>query len=567
MKIDNIKNLLELFQHQYQKKNKEDIFLKSLKRPQKEYSWESVYLNIIKLSEEINKYINKGDRCLLVSENRPEWLISDLSIMLSGGITVPAYTTYTERDYEYIINDCTPSILIISDKTLYSKIKTIIPKKKFIKKIIFFESIDDFDSTFHLNINEIFEKKISSSKDFFNLDIQRKDIACIIYTSGTQGNPKGVMLSHGGILNNCEGANLLLKEFISKIPKFLTWLPLSHSYEHTVQFVQIVVGAQVFYAESIDKLIKNMGDCSPEIMTAVPRFYQNLYQKINSTFSKSKGLKKLLVNQTVILGRKKLNKEKLLLSESIVNFICEALVRKKIKRQFGGNLKAFISGGGALDYEVGSFLNAIGLPTLQGYGLTETSPVVSCNSIKDIRVDTVGKPFIGNSVKLANDGEILIKGENVMLGYWKNEEETNKVLKNGWLSTGDIGEFDGEFLKITDRKKDIIITPGGDNISPIKIENDLNKSKYIEQSLVCGDNKSFLVALLVLSPEYNDISVEEVQIELEKININLSRIEKIKKFLIIKKQFTIENNMMTPTLKLKRYKILETYKNEIEKLF
>lgn len=567
MKIDNIKNLLELFQHQYQKKNKEDIFLKSLKRPQKEYSWESVYLNIIKLSEEINKYINKGDRCLLVSENRPEWLISDLSIMLSGGITVPAYTTYTERDYEYIINDCTPSILIISDKTLYSKIKTIIPKKKFIKKIIFFEIIDDFDSTFHLNIDEIFEKKISSSKDFFNLDIQRKDIACIIYTSGTQGNPKGVMLSHGGILNNCEGANLLLKEFISKIPKFLTWLPLSHSYEHTVQFVQIVVGAQVFYAESIDKLIKNMGDCSPEIMTAVPRFYQNLYQKINSTFAKSKGLKKLLVNQTVILGRKKLNKEKLLLSESIVNFICEALVRKKIKRQFGGNLKAFISGGGALDYEVGSFLNAIGLPTLQGYGLTETSPVVSCNSIKDIRVDTVGKPFIGNSVKLANDGEILIKGENVMLGYWKNEEETNKVLKNGWLSTGDIGEFDGEFLKITDRKKDIIITPGGDNISPIKIENDLNKSKYIEQSLVCGDNKPFLVALLVLSPEYNDISVEEVQIELEKININLSRIEKIKKFLIIKKQFTIENNMMTPTLKLKRYKIIETYKNEIEKLF
>jgi len=567
MKIDNIKNLLELFQHQYQKKNKEDIFLKSLKRPQKEYSWESVYLNIIKLSEEINKYINKGDRCLLVSENRPEWLISDLSIMLSGGITVPAYTTYTERDYEYIINDCTPSILIISDKTLYSKIKTIIPKKKFIKKIIFFESIDDFDSKFHLNIDEIFEKKISSSKDFFNLDIQRKDIACIIYTSGTQGNPKGVMLSHGGILNNCEGANLLLKEFISKIPKFLTWLPLSHSYEHTVQFVQIVVGAQVFYAESIDKLIKNMGDCSPEIMTAVPRFYQNLYQKINSTFSKSKGLKKLLVNQTVILGKKKLNKEKLLLSESIVNFICEALVRKKIKRQFGGNLKAFISGGGALDYEVGSFLNAIGLPTLQGYGLTETSPVVSCNSIKDIRVDTVGKPFMGNSVKLANDGEILIKGENVMLGYWKNEEETNKVLKNGWLSTGDIGEFDGEFLKITDRKKDIIITPGGDNISPIKIENDLNKSKYIEQSLVFGDNKPFLVALLVLSPEYNDISVDEVQIELEKININLSRIEKIKKFLIIKKQFTIENNMMTPTLKLKRYKIIETYKDEIEKLF
>jgi len=243
------------------------------------------------------------------------------------------------------------------------------------------------------------------------------------------------------------------------------------------------------------------------------------------------------------------------------------LVRKKIKEQFGGNLKAFISGGGALDKEVGCFLNAIGLPTLQGYGLTETSPVVSCNSINEIKVETVGKPFRGNLVKIANDGEILVKGENVMLGYWNNEEETNKVLKNGWLSTGDIGEFDGEFLKITDRKKDIIITPGGDNISPTKIESDLNKSNFIEQSLVYGDNKPYLVCLIVLSSEYKNIKNEEIQKEIEKINKNLSKIEKIKKYFIIKNQFTIENNMMTPTLKLKRYKIIKTYQNELEKLF
>ena len=567
MKINKINNLLELFYRQYQKQGKENIFLQSLKYPEKKYSWEKVYSNINKLSEEISKYINKGDRCLLVSENRPEWLISDLSVMLSGGITVPAYTTYTERDYEYIIDDCTPSILIISDKIQYSKIKEIIPKKKFIKKIIFFEYIDDFNKELHLNIEDIFERKIDNNHNFLDLEIQRKDLACIIYTSGTQGNPKGVMLSHGGILNNCEGAYVLLKEFISNNPKFLTWLPLSHSYEHTVQFVQIVVGAKVFYAESIDKLIKNMGDCSPEIMTAVPRFYQNLYQKINAAFSKAEGLKKLLVNQTIILGKKKLNKEKFLLIENITNFICEILVRRKIKKQFGGNLKAFISGGGALDYDVGSFLNSIGLPTLQGYGLTETSPVVSCNSINEIRVETVGKPFSGNLVKLAEDGEILIKGENVMLGYWKNDEETYKVLKNGWLSTGDIGEFDGEFLKITDRKKDIIITPGGDNISPIKIENDLNKSDYIEQSLVFGDNKPYLVALIVLNSDHKNIKEEEIQREIEKINLDLSNIEKIKKFIIIKNQFTIENNMMTPTLKLKRYKIIETYKSELEKLF
>ena len=570
MQIDKTKNLLELFYEQYQKQNKESIFLQSLKESTEKYSWKDVYLNINKLSEEISKHIKKGDRCLLVSENRPEWMISDLSIMLSGGVTVPAYTTYSERDYEYIIDDCTPTIIIISNKTQYEKIKDIIPKKNFIKKVIFFENIENIeniDEKLNINIHNIFKKNNCDNQNFSNLEIRRKDMACIIYTSGTQGNPKGVMLSHGGILNNCEGAYGLLKDFISNKPKFLTWLPLSHSYEHTVQFVQIVVGAKVLYAESMDKLIKNMGDCSPEIMTAVPRFYQNLYQKINASFSKATGLKKYLVNQTVQLGKKKLNKQRLSLIEKLIDFICEKLVRKKIKNQFGGNLKTFISGGGALDKEVGSFLNAIGLPTLQGYGLTETSPVVSCNSIDEIKVETVGRPFKGNLVKIADDGEILVKGENVMLGYWKNDEETNKVLKNGWLLTGDIGEFEGEFLKITDRKKDIIITPGGDNISPIKIENDLNKSDFIEQSLVYGDNKPYLVCLIILRQEHKNITTEQVQKEIDKINKNLSKIEKIKKFILVKDQFTIENSMMTPTLKLKRYKIIKKYKIEFEKLF
>jgi len=567
MQIDKINNLLELFYQQYTKQNKENIFLQSLKDPQKKYSWEDVYINIIKLSEEISKYIKKGDRCLLISENRPEWMISDLSIMLSEGITVPAYTTYSEQDYEYIIDDCTPTIVIISNKTQYEKVKNIIPKKNFIKKTILFEHIDSLNEEFYLIIKNIFEKKTYAKKDFFDLKIQRKDIACIIYTSGTQGNPKGVILSHGGIISNCEGAYNLLKKFISVRPRFLTWLPLSHSYEHTVQFVQIVVAARVFYAESIDKLIKNMSECSPEVMTAVPRFYQNLHQKISTSFNKATGLKKILVNQTVNLGKKKLNKKKFSLIESLSNKICEKLVRKKIKNQFGGSLKAFISGGGALDKEVGSFLNAVGLPTLQGYGLTETSPVVSCNPIDDIRIETVGPPFKGNLVKIAGDGEILVKGENVMLGYWKNEEETNKVLKDGWLFTGDIGEFDSGFLKITDRKKDIIITPGGDNISPIKIENQLNKSNFIEQSLVYGDNKPYLVCLITLNSEYKNINREKIQEEIEKINKTLSKMEKIKKFNIIKDQFTIENGMLTPTLKLKRYKIIKNFKLELEKLF
>ena len=565
MKIEHYNNLLELFYNQYKQERSDQVFLQSLKNPNQKFTWEQTYLNILKLSDQLESLIQNNDRCLLISENRPEWMVSDLAIMLANGITVPAYTTYTERDYEYLIDDCKPSVIIVSNKIQYNKVKNIIKEKPFIKSIISFEEFQNDNEI--IFIKEIFNKKEFKEKDLLNLKIKRTDIACIIYTSGTQGNPKGVMLSHGGILSNCEGSIYLLKEIISEKPKFLTWLPLSHSYEHTVQFVQIAIGAKVFYAESIDKLIKNMSDCNPDIMTAVPRFYQNLFQKISSNFNKVKGFKKYLISKMLVLGKKKLLNEKLTFFENIENLICEKLVRKKIKSQFGGALKAFISGGGALDKEVGIFLNSIGLPTLQGYGLTETSPVVSCNPINDIRIETVGPPFRNNEVKIADDGEILIKGENVMLGYWNNELETNKVLKDGWLYTGDIGHFENDYLKITDRKKDIIITPGGDNISPVKLENDIIKSNFIEQALVYGDNKPYLVALLVLNKEKKEITNENIIHEIEIINKNLSKIEKIKKFLIIEDQFTIENGLMTPTLKLKRYKIIQKYKNQIENLY
>ena len=566
MKLDNYNNLLELFLAQYQKKPLNEIFLKSIKDNDLNFSWKQTFDCIQKLSNTIRKKISSKDRCLLISENRPEWLISDLAIMLAEGITVPAYTTYAEKDYEYLINDCRPSIIIVSNNIQFKKIKNIILKSKFVESVISFETIKD-DEIDIIDIKKIFEETNYLEKDLKNVNLTRTDIACIIYTSGTQGNPKGVMLSHGGILNNCEGSTKLLKEIISHEPKFLTWLPLSHSYEHTVQFVQIAVGAKIYYAESIDKLVKNMNDCSPDIMTAVPRFYQNLYQKISSSFDKAHGIKKFLIKSTLKLGKKKLLKEKMSIFEKFLNFFCENLVRKKIRLQFGGSLKAFISGGGALDYNVGLFLNSIGLPTLQGYGLTETSPVVSCNPINDIRIETVGAPFEGNKIKIANDGEILIKGENVMLGYWNNPSETEKSIKNGWLYTGDIGHFDNGFLKITDRKKDILITPGGDNISPVKIENYLTKIKYVEQALVYGDNKPYLVALLVLDNDYKNLDYKIILKEVEKINNHLTKIEKIKKFLIIKKQFSIENGFMTPTLKLKRYKIIQEYNTELEKLY
>ena len=308
-----------------------------------------------------------------------------------------------------------------------------------------------------------------------------------------------------------------------------------------------------------------MAIAQPTIMTAVPRFYQNLYSKIFLNFSKQKGLKKKLIENTILLGVKKLNKERLNFKEKIINFLCEKLVRKKVKNQFGGKLKAFVSGGGALDKKIGEFLNSIGLPTLQGYGLTEASPVVSCNIPGKIKIETVGPPFKTNEIKIADDGEILVKGENIMLGYWNMKKETNEIIKDGWLHTGDIGEItkDGN-LKITDRKKEIIVNLGGDNISPSKIENLLCLNEKIKQSFVYGDKKTYLVALIVSESEENK---NEIEFYLENLNKSLSLVEKVKKFKLIKEEFTIENGMLTPTLKLKRKKILEKYKFDLEKLY
>ena len=556
MDVSKINSLVELYFKKVEQIDKKKPFLKWLNpKNNHQYNWEEVTEKIYKLSYKIKNLIKAGDRILLLSENRPEWLIADLAIMNAGGITVPIFTTYAERDYEYILNDCSPSLVIVSNDIQFEKIKKFIDNKK----IISFEKIKTFSTTFESIFNEKYEKEINNK-------LSRKLPACIIYTSGTSGNPKGVILSHGGILSNCEGALELLQPLLKKKePTFLTWLPLSHSYEHTVQMIQILIGAKVFYAENLEKLISNMGIAKPTIMTAVPRFYQNLFTKININFEKQKGLKKLLISKTLDLGKKMLNKNEMTFFEKIQNFICQILVRKKIRNQFGGNLQAFVSGGGALDKNVGEFLNAIGLPTLQGYGLTETSPVVSCNLPNLVKVDTVGPPFRNNEVRIASDGEILIRGENVMLGYWNQKEATEEVLKNGWLHTGDIGVIDNNGnLKITDRKKDIIVNLGGDNISPSKIENILCLNELIKQSFVYGDKKNYLVALIVTDKE---IYKEKIQKILENINKNLTLIEKIKKFVLIHEEFTINNGMLTPTLKLKRKEIIKNYKQQLENLY
>ena len=570
MNLQEFNSLIDLYFYQAKKQKSEIEFLEWLNpKNRKKFNWDETSLSIHKLAIKIKEIINAGDRCLLVSENRPEWLISDIAIMLADGITVPAYTTYTEQDYKYLIEDCEPSVIIVSNTTMHNKLKKLIDEKSFIKKVITFEMIQNVDyENKYLEFDFINDQKFDQSKKIENLNLKRSSIACIIYTSGTGGNPKGVILSHGGILNNLEGACEILKPLIDKKPIFLTWLPLSHSYEHTVQFAQIAVGAKVFYAEKIEKLLDNISESKPTIMTAVPRFYQNLYNKININMKREKGFKAKLIKSTIALGRKKLLKQKMSFIEKLINLVLDKLVRKKIKKQFGGNLKAFVSGGGALDKEIGEFLNAVGLPTLQGYGLTETSPVVSCNPIHKIRVETVGPPFKGNEVKIAEDGEILIKGENVMLGYWNKKAETEKVIINGWLHTGDIGKIDSEdgYLKITDRKKDIIVNSGGENISPAKIENQLLNFAEIEQAMVYGDRKNYLVALIVATTEYKE-KKEKINEIINKINKNLTLIEKIKKIYLIKENFTIENGLLTPTMKVKRNKVIAKYKNILEKLY
>ena len=576
MNLDNLNNLIELFANQANKQNKKDIFLEWLNPSNKKtYTWEQTEKNILKLSKVIKENIKEGDRCLLVSENRPEWFVSDLAIMLAGGITVPAYTTYIEDDYKYLIEDCEPSLVIVSNNEMLKKLNNIINEKDFIKKVITLDEIDKVTNNLNLNnkekyldYNSIIKNNLLAEDKIENNKLKRNSPACIIYTSGTGGNPKGVILSHGGILNNVVGSCEITKPLFNSRPVFLTWLPLSHSYEHCLQFVQIAVGARVFYAEKIEKLLENISEAKPTIMAAVPRFYQNLYNKINMNLKKQTGFKAKLIEATLRLGRKKLLNQKMTFSEKLLNFIVDKLVRKKIKKQFGGNLKAFVSGGGALDKEIGEFLNAIGLPTLQGYGLTETSPVVSCNPIHKIKVETVGPPFKGNEVKIAEDGEILVKGENVMLGYWNKKEETEKVIINGWLHTGDIGEIDPNdgYLKITDRKKDIIVSAGGDNISPAKIENMITNEPEIDQCMVYGDKKNYLVALIVPNKDFLN-EKEKINKVIEKINKKLTLLEKIKKIQLIDENFSIENGLMTPTMKVKRKKVTEKYKNQLENLY
>ena len=540
-----------------------------------------------------NLGILEGDRVVIISENRPEWQIADLAIMAIGAITVPAYTTSTSNDYEYIIKHSGARCVIFSNDNLGKKIIPAVLNSSQCKSII---KIENDKSTNNHPVQIFFWDSLIEENKNSNFQLsenvnnhKRKDTACIIYTSGTGGNPKGVMLSHGAMLTNCVGAQEILKSITFDLEeiRFLSWLPLSHSYEHTLQFFYMGVGGQIYYAESIDKLVINMGESKPHIMTAVPRFYESLHTRISQGLKKQGKISQFLFSETLRLGKKTYFNEPLSFFEKKFNNLLSKIVRKKVNKRFGGSLRAMVSGGAALNFEVGLYLSALGLPLLQGYGQTETAPVVSCNPPNKIKLDTVGTILKGTTVKIAEDGEILVKGENVMNGYWDNPEATASTLKNGWIHTGDIGKLDEEnYLKITDRKKDIIVNAGGDNISPSRIEEKLNIQPEIAQSMIYGDFKNYLVAIVVSDKEFvkqwaeennkeydiNKINKDEDYIRLiktiiDKINKNLSIIEQVRKFILVDEEFTIENDMMTPTMKVRRFKVKEKYGNLLEELY
>jgi len=528
--------------------------------------------------------VKKNDKISIIADNSYQWCIIDLAIISLGGITVPGYTTSNEEELSYLLSHSETSIIFINSKLL-PIIEKILPTLNKIKYVV---CVDELNTTKKFKFKKLLYtyreliKIGSKNKNKQNLlresikKIKKDDVSCIIYTSGTSSQPKGVMLTHGSILSNIVGANELVKEIKVKDHRFLSIIPLSHAYEHTAGFfLPIYIGAEIYFNDNRDQIVSDLLSVKPTLMTAVPRLYEVLYKKINNQLATQNKVTQKLFYKTVALGTKTFKGFNLSLIEKAENLILDKIVRKKLQRKFGGNLQAFISGGAALNEQVGLFFQSLGINILQGYGQTECSPLISCNPINKIIIDTVGVPIKGLKVKLSKEKEILVRGDSLMKGYWKDKNNTDKVIINGWLHTGDLGFIDDEgYIKISGRMNEMIVNSGGENIAPVPIENLLLEHEEIEQAMVYGHNKPFLIALLVpnenlLNSNSNNVQNLTTQFQgiINNINKDLSPTKRIRKFIILEKYFTIDNNMLTPTLKIKRHKIFSNYYNEIQKLY
>jgi long-chain acyl-CoA synthetase len=583
-KVETWPNLVAMFFDQVEQGGEAPFLWAKREGTYESRSWREAAVQVSELACGLKSLgVKKGARVLLVSENRPEWLIADIAIMAIGAITVPAYITNTVADHRYIIENSGAKLAIVSNAKLTERVLPAALKSGSLKDIVSIEMPDMVQNTkitMH-SWDDLLKVGVASHENIVTEfeTIKRDQTACIIYTSGTGGAPKGVMLHHGAILHNCTGARDALAELGLGNEVFLSFLPLSHSYEHTAgQFFPISIGAQIYYTEA-DTLAANMLEARPTIMTAVPRLYETLHSRITRGVKRQGGIKEQLFNKTLALGRKKIEMGSLSLVDSVLNAVLSLMVRKKVQQKFGGRLKALVSGGAPLNTEIGLFFLSLGLRILQGYGLTESAPVISVNRPSKIKIETVGAPMTDVIVKIAKDGEILVQGELVMQGYWKNDEATAESIQDGWLHTGDIGDLDDMGrLTITDRKKDIIVNSGGDNIAPQRIEGILTLAPEIAQAMVYGDNRPHLTATLVPDFEWMEqwakgkgkpshlqtLSEDEsfhkaLAYVIDGINVDMSNIEKIRRFIIAQEPFTIDNAQMTPSMKIRRHKIIEIY--------
>ncbi len=587
------KNLVTLFFEQAERLGEAPFLWAKREGHYQPVTWRETADQVSALSRGLTAIgLGAGDRIALVAENRPEWLIADLAIMAAGGITVPAYITNTVDDHHHILQDSGAKGAIVSTARLAER---LLPAAHRTPETSFLVAMEPLEVQQHLDLelatwDDLLARGRESNRDVVEdaRRLGRDDTACIIYTSGTGGAPKGVVLGHGAILHNCAGAVDALMELGLGEEVFLSFLPLSHSYEHTGgQFFPISIGAQIYYAEGIETLATNMLEARPTLMTAVPRLYESLHARITRDVRKAGGLKERLFITALKLGTRRLLGQPMSLGQRIADRVVDRLVRDKVRARFGGRLKALVSGGAPLNPEIGLFFSALGLRVLQGYGQTEAAPVVSVNRVGHVKFDTVGTPIKDTEVRIAEDGEILVRGALLMQGYWNNPEATAETIRDGWLHTGDVGIIDQDgHLKITDRKKDIIVNSGGDNLSPQRVEGILALEPEIAQAMVYGDRRPHLVGLLVADQDWAAAWAREhgkpaspaeladdpdfhkaMGAAVERVNRSLSTVEKVRRFKVAEAPFAIENGQLTPTMKIRRHKIKEVYGKALEALY
>jgi long-chain acyl-CoA synthetase len=544
--------------------------------------------------------ITPGDRVMLVSENRPEWCLADLAIMAAGAITVPAYTTNTTADHSHILGNSGARAVIVSNVKLAATLLPAVADSDNCRIVIGIDHLKDSQRS-TIAVHQWDALLAARAGDLAadcaavraRASMQRHDIACIIYTSGTGGAPRGVRQHHGAILRNIAGAIAIIEQdFVPGDPVgelFLSFLPLSHAYEHTAgQFMPIGMGGQIAYCEGLEKLAANIEEVQPTFMVVVPRLFEVLRMRIAKQIEKQGGVAVSLLNQSLRLARKQARGESLNIAERALDALLERTIRKSIRAKFGGRLKGMVAGGAPLNPEVGIFFAAIGIAILQGYGQTEAGPVISCNRPRArLKMHTVGPPLDGVEVRIASDGEILVRGELVMDGYWMNDAESHRVLQDGWLHTGDIGHLDKDgHLVITDRKKDIIINDKGDNVAPQRVEGMLTLQDEIAQAMVYGDKRPYLVGVVVPEAEWalawardkgmpadlHKLAREPefqraMMAAVDRVNSRLSVIEKIRRVVIADEAFTTENQQMTPSLKIRRHVLKQVYGERLEKLY